>query len=66
MIVAQRGDDVGADARFSERIGQSRGQPDGFQAGIRPEADPCPIAFRIGADRGQAFILADQSEGVAQ
>ena len=66
MIVAQSGDDIRADARLDERTGQGGGQSDRIQAGVHAEADPRPIAFRIATDRGQAFILADQSEGVAQ
>lgn len=66
MIVAQCGDDVRADARFGERIGQSGGQSNRAQAGVHTEADPRPIAFRIGTDPGKTFILADQGEGVAQ
>ncbi len=66
MIVAQRGDDVRAYARVGERLGQSSGKSDRFQAGMYPEADPRPVAVGVGADRSQALILADQGKGVAQ
>ena len=59
MIVTQRGDDVCADTGFGERIGQSGGQSNRFQAGVYVETDPRPVAVRIATDRGQAFFFAD-------